>query len=229
MTNQYSVQKVLELACSAQRVNNGYIKEVVSFTDENDQVHKKIPNRGLITFALGSPTWDYFPKEHRPPLIEISQEDKELADKIRFYFRKLIFSAITDENSFESNVNTFLNSENIAENNIGYIACLPSVYLRSLSKDIIKKASKTCDHVYLGAVGDKLSDVDSEIIECTKSKNFEAYNITAIIDNKMVSWMSSNKLDVGPAVLIKANIKELSSQYFTGIPVTRLNYVKAVQ
>lgn len=233
MSSEYSVQEVLELACAAQRVNGEYIKQDLyfDFDEENKIQRKKFTNRALMAFALGidSQMWSECPPENRPPLIRITQEDKDLADTIRHYFRRLIFSAIADDNSFESNVNQILNSESIAPNNFGFIACLPSVHQRYIASSKVNKASNTCDASYVGSVGEHIADRDCEIIEVFKSKNFEAFNITAIIDNMMVSWMSKFEPQVGPAVVVRAKIKELSTHYRNSNPVTRLNYVKVVQ
>ena len=231
MSNEYPLQEVLELACAAQRFNGEYVKEFLPVFDEDETQTKKFPNRTLMAYTLGieSQMWDELPSEHRPQLLRITANDQGLADEIKNYFRRLIFSAIADDNSFETNVNNLLNSESISPNNFGFIACLPSVYKRYVNQRKVKKASRTCDPAYLGSVGDRLEDLDSEIIEVFKSKNFEAYNITAIINNKMASWMSKFELVIGPAVIERAKIKDLSTHYFYGNPVTRLNYVKTAQ
>jgi hypothetical protein len=81
----------------------------------------------------------------------------------------------------------------------------------------------------LGLPGDELFDKDCEIIKCKKSKNYDAFNIDAIIDNKLTSWMSKPMLQMGPCVLIKGKIKDHSKHWQQPVDVTRLNYVKAFQ
>ena len=58
---------------------------------------------------------------------------------------------------------------------------------------------------------------------------FLVKNVCAIIDNKMVSWISKNNLKTGPAVLIKGKVKDHSKHWKHDNPVTRLNYVKVAQ
>lgn len=231
MSNDYPVREILELACAAQRVNGEYVKENIIFDFNDTTQQTKFTNRTLITYALGidSQMWSEVDKDKRPPLLKITQEDTHLADTIEKYFRRLVFSAIADENSFESSVNTILNNESIKVNNFGFVACLPSVHKRYLSQARLNKASRTCEQSYVGSVGDIIEDQDCELIEVFKSKNFEAYNITAIIDNKMVSWMSKFEPKLGPAVVTRAKIKELSKHYRNNNPVTRLHYVKIAQ
>jgi hypothetical protein len=81
----------------------------------------------------------------------------------------------------------------------------------------------------LGEVGSQLKDLDCEILESVKSKNFEGYNISAIINNKMASWLGKENLNLGACVIVKAKIKDHSKHWKHGNDVTRLNYVKAVQ
>ena len=85
------------------------------------------------------------------------------------------------------------------------------------------------DYYYEFPEGTKLFDLDSEILEVRRSKNYDAYNVTAIICNKMATWMSNPELQVGPAVIVRANIKGLNIHQIYNVPVTRLNYVKVYQ
>ena len=224
-------QIVLELACSAHRTLGRYIKEgEVWFNQLNPkETPKEVPNKWLILSTLGLMTdWE---KENRlpPKNLIITNEDLQLAVDIRKYYRKLAFDLIAEGESFRANVFKIFNSEEIVENEIGYLACLPSIYFREKSKDKVKKASMFCDHEYLGIEGSKLFDLDSEILEVKRSKNFDAFNVTAIINNKMATWMSNPELQVGPAVIVRANIKGLNIHQIYNVPVTRLNYVKAAQ
>ena len=92
-----------------------------------------------------------------------------------------------------------------------------------------KKISKKLDDGFIGEIGSQLNDLDCEILESVRSKNFDAYNICAIIDNKMASWFSKADLKLGACVIVKAKVKDHSEHWLHKNPVTRLNYVKAVQ
>jgi hypothetical protein len=109
------------------------------------------------------------------------------------------------------------------------VACLPSVYVRDLAQSKVKRAARTVDDGYLAEIGSTLTDLDAEIISSIKSKNFEGYNIDAIINGKMVSWMNKMNLNLGPAVIVKAKVKDCNKHWKHQNDVTRLHYVKAVQ
>ena len=71
--------------------------------------------------------------------------------------------------------------------------------------------------------------INLSLNEAIKSKNFEGYNISAIIDNKMVSWLNKTNLNLGACVLVKAKVKDHTKHWKHQNDVTRLNYVKAAQ
>ena len=227
---KYPLQTVLELACAAQRTNNEYIKQTQPiYSDDNRLMSYKWDNKLLIMLTLGAVSFNASEDGLKPPLLCTKKEDTDLADEIKKYFRRLMFSAVQGENEFQTEVNALLNAEEIPENKFGFIACLPSVYKRDYGRNQLEKRIKIADDEYLGEVGENLLDLDCEILTCQRSKNFDAFNIDAIINNKMVSWMSKYELKLGPAVVVKAKVKDHNKHWKYENSVTRLNYVKAVQ
>jgi len=226
---EFPVQQVLELACAAQRVNGSYVKDGEAVYDEDGKfLHMKPSNKTLIQLTLNTIKWNGDMKDH-PPLLRVKDEDKDQAIEIQKYFRRLMFAAIEGENDFKVNINSILSSEMVKENMFGYVACLPMTYVKDRSRNLIAKKAKDAEVGYLAEVGVTLFDLDCEILESTKSKNYEGYNISAIINNKMVSWMSKAPLQLGDCVVVKAKVKDHSSHWLHKVPVTRLNYVKAAQ
>lgn len=228
--NSYPLQTVLELACAAQRVNGSYVKQSETiFATDNVAVGRKWPNRSLIAVAIGEDKTVYNDPVFQPTLLNTNMEDRELAESIQKFYRRLAFTAIEGTDEFRTTLNSLLNGEEVPANKLGFIACLPSQYFRDYARNRMEKLSKTVDHEYLGNVDTVLFDLDCEIIECQRSKNFDAFNIDAVINNKMVSWMSKQSLKQGPCVVIKAKVKAHNNHWKYNNPVTRLNYVKAAQ
>lgn len=231
VSKEFNTQKVLELACSAQRLNGEYLKEMTAVYDENGAVRfYRQPNKTHILYSLGAITWGNEQDPRMMPVrLQIDQQDTELAEEIRKFFKRLLFSAVKGENEFETKINSILSNELLPSNEIGYVACLPSVYVREKHKNTLEKKIKTADEGWLADVGQTVFDRDGEILSCQRSKNFDAWNIDAIIDNKVVSWMSQKELKLGPTVIVKAKIKEHGFHWKYKNPITRLNYVKAAQ
>lgn len=228
---QLPLQTVLEVACAAQRYNKEYLKSYKEiYSDDGTIMAYIFPNKELMRQALGlidngankDPIF-------RAPLICTNLQDREFSDLIKRYYRKLMFNAVAGDDDFLTEVNTLLNSETIPENKLGFIACLPHVYKKDVERKAFEKVIKSVDDEYIGSVGAELLDKDCEIISSTRSKNYDAWNVLAIIDNKLVSWMGNKELVAGPCVVIRARIKDHGNNWKTQQKETRLNYVKAAQ
>jgi hypothetical protein len=133
------------------------------------------------------------------------------------------------ENDFQTSINTILSGDTVKQNQFGYVACLPSVYVRDIAQTKVKRAARSVEEGYLAEIGAQLKDLDAEIISSIKSKNFEGYNIDAIINNRMASWLNKTNLNLGACVIVKAKVKDHSKHWKHSNDVTRLNYVKAAQ
>jgi len=226
---EFPTQHVLELACSAQRVNGAYIKEDAPvYSEDGVFMYLKHANKMQMLCTVIPTNWTADPKDSPMPL-KVTDEDVAFAQEIKTYYKRLLFAAIEGENDFQTNINSFLSADSIETKNFGYIACLPSVYARDKVQNKLKKVSRSVSEGYLGEVGSNLKDLDAEILSSVKSKNFEGYNIDAIINNKMASWINKTSLNLGACVLIKAKVKDHTKHWKHQNDVTRLNYVKAVQ
>jgi hypothetical protein len=226
---EFPTQQVLELACAAQRINGTYIKESVNvFADDNAYMYTNHTNKMMMLCTVNPSNWTADPKDAPMPL-KVLPEDTVLSEEIKKHFRKFMFSAIEGENDFQTNINTILSGNTVKVNQFGYVACLPSVYVRDVAQTKVKKAARQVEEGYLADIGSQLKDLDGEIISSVKSKNFEGWNIDAIINNRMVSWLNKTNLNLGACVIVKAKVKDHSKHWKHGNDVTRLNYVKAAQ
>ncbi len=224
----YKTQDALVLACAAHRQNGEYLKEDVPvLTADNKVMYTRFSNKNLVVFNLRAPD---VPEHAIAPLaMRVIDSDREMAEDIRKFFRRLVFAAVKNEEDFWTQVNAILINDQVPKNRIGYVACLPSMYLKEYAKNKFERIIKDLAAEHLGEVCDELLDRDCEIIDVRRSKNYDAWNICAIIDNKMASWMSKDALNPGPCVLIKGKVKDTSFHWKYQCHETRLNYVKAFQ
>jgi hypothetical protein len=226
---EFPTQQVLELACAAQRINSAYIKEDMPvYSDDGAFMYLKHANKLQMLCTLDPAYWTSDPKEAPMPL-RVLPEDTAQAESIRSYYKRLLFSAIEGDNEFLTTINSILSSKMVKSNQLGYVACLPSVCARDQIQNNIKRAARQVDEGYLADIGSTVNDLDAEIISSIKSKNFEGWNIDAIINNKMVSWMNKTDLNLGPAVIVKAKVKDRNKHWKHQNDVTRLHYVKVAQ
>jgi len=229
MSIDFQVQQVLELACAAQRVNGAYLKETEWVYDSEERpMFQKQTNKVLMLVTLFPEIWTADPA-HKPLPLKVFEEDKVQAETVRKYFRKFMFGAIAGENEFQTEVNAILSSDTVKTNKFGFVACLPSVMERDVKRNEIKKSLRDCDNDALADVDKTVVNLDCEIVEVKRSNNFDAWNINAIINNKIVSWFSKVELKPGPCVVQKAKVKSHGENWITKKVETRLNYVKAAQ
>jgi len=222
---EFPTQQILELACAAQRINGEYLKVPESvYASDGIFMYTKQANKTLMLYTLDDKM--VIPDTK---VLKVEPEDIARAEEIRKYYKRLLFAAIEGENDFLTKVNSILSSDTVKENEFGWVACLPSVQARDAIHNEVKKASRAVDEGFLGKPGDRLADLDCEILEVIKSKNFDGWNICAIINNKMASWMSQVELKRGPCVIVKAKVKDNSKHWRHQNDETRLNYVKAAQ
>jgi hypothetical protein len=224
----YSLQTAIELACAAERANKGYVKENdVIFVNPNKPQEIHHSNKELILVAIGAiDPKKYEDLPNKPVLLCTNLDDRERATEMRKFFKRLLFTAIEGDDQFKSDLYTILEKEEVAKNKMGFIAYLPFAYQKEKYRSAIKKAVPE----HLGYVGEELLDLDCEIIRCTRSKNYDAWNTDAIIDSRLVSWMGKHQLKLGPCVLVKGKVKDHSAHWqHPEINVTRLNYVRAFQ
>jgi hypothetical protein len=226
---EFPTQQVLELACAAQRVNGSYVKEGENvYAQDGVFMYSKKTNKMLMLCTLIPNSWTTDPKDAPMPL-KVLPEDTAQAEEIKKHFRKFLFSAIEGENEFQTSINSILSGDLVKQNQFGYVACLPSVYVRDVAQTKVKRAVRQVEEGYLAEIGSTVKDLDAEILSSVKSKNFEGYNIDAIINNRMASWLSKVDLKIGPAVIVKAKVKDHTKHWKHQNDVTRLNFVKAAQ
>lgn len=224
----FPVQQVLELACAAQRYNNCYQKESETlYSDDGKSMGYKHSNKILMLWTLDTERRAGADPQYLPPIIKADDRDRLLTEDIRTYYRRLMFSVLAQpENQFLQEILSLLNKETMNENKLGFIACLPSVYERDRRRNDINKIVRDCDNNYLAAKDVKVSDLKAKIIDCTRSKNFDAYNVLAIIDNKLVSWFSKFPIRQNEIDVVSAKVKDNGQNYYNKKAETRLNYVK---
>ena len=226
---EFPTQLVLELACAAQRINGAYIKEAENvWAEDGVFMYSKKANKMLMLCTLDHTIWTADPKDAPMPL-KVLPEDTAQAEEIKKHFRKFLFSAIEGENDFQTNINSILSSDTVKQNQFGYVACLPSVHVRDVAQTKVKRAAQQVEEGALAEIGSTVKDLDAEIISSIKSKNFEGYNIDAIINSRMCSWLNKTNLQLGACIVVKAKVKDHSKHWKHGNDVTRLNYVKAAQ
>ena len=224
----YPVQDILELACAAQRINSSYLKENTPiYSDDFKILSYKFSNKMMMLWTVDPDTKIWNGGGIGPEKLTVTDEDRALTNEIRSYYRRLMFGVLADpDNSFQQEVFSLLSKQEMPANKFGFIACLPSVYERDHKKTIISRTLKECENAYLSDIETTISNLEASIVDCTRSKNYDAYNITAIVNNKIVSWFSKTTIDQPTVFIQKAKVKAHQQHWISKKYETRLNYVR---
>lgn len=231
MSNEFSTQSILELACAAYRINGAYRKETIDIYDNNsyEYLYTAFSNKILMLSAIGVDV-NKADAKCRIPLINVKGEDRDFANSIKKYYRKLVFSVLSKDDTFWTAVNQMLTTDTVRTDSFGFIACLPHLYLKEIRENEIAGFYNSAEDKHLGAIGSWIVDKDCEVIEAKVSSGYpELLNVYGIVDNCLVWWMSKTVVTPGPCVIVKSKIKDHINHWKYGKAVTRLNYIKAAQ
>ena len=216
---EYPTQKLIELAYAAYRVNKGYEKSTRRYSEDQPTTFS---NKELIAFTAHS---DWKPEDFEP--LKITQEDldaKAAGDK---HMRRYTMLAMGNLSQFESDIFAAYSSEKTQIGRVGLIAYLPEFIERELQNKIYKQRLKSefanSKHIE-GVVEGKC-----EILKVlTLARDFEEpfYMHFGAIDGNLVCFARKEGFAEGVTYNIKAKVKGQDKERETGLPMTRINYVK---
>lgn len=216
------VDRVLEVCCAAFRQTGGF-----SLNNAKNLGHI-VKN----TLDLGN--------YHDSPECMVTDQDVAMAHEIKDYITKrLTFKVLSTPDNYitfdlsspldidyERRVLCILTEDFVLSTKLKSLIDLPRYYIKFKAYTDLNKKIRSIEPGVIGEVDDYMIDEECEIFHTMKCKNFEGYNVSGIIDNKLVSWYS--KLDISPGryIISRATIKELSLHYYAGVQNTRLSRVK---
>jgi hypothetical protein len=201
---------------AADRVNEGkYINTLYS----NDPVFKL--NKNLALDFCVSP-------------FELTDEDKEMGEKLAAHFSGLLFKTLTGpiSNGFMSTIANIVAMENVGKYEIACMACLANVYRKDLEREQHKEKMDTLSlkSEYLGMEGSK-QELTAEIVETFYSRKYESLIVTAIAGTNVVKFFTSKDKELFPLngkVNLKGTVKRNSINDRNGAKESWLTRVKVV-
>ena len=219
---EFPTQTLLELAFAAHRVNKGYEKQTRRYSEN---MPTTFSNKELVTYTAAAGSDQFIPHDFVP--LKVTEEDlaaKEAADK---HMRRYTMLAMGNLNDFENDIYSAYCSEVMPINRVGLIAYLPEFVERELQAKIYKQRLKTefANSQYFNG------DVEGncEILKVIRvSRDFEDpfYMHFGAVDGNLVCFARKEGFAEGATYIIKAKVKGQDKERETGLPMTRINYVK---
>ena len=224
MSFEYPTKELVKLAYAAYRVNDGYVKENES---------GKQPNRELITYTasmilnqenkagvqkLWVPT-DFVP-------LVVTEEDIANTDECERFFKRYTFMSIGDGlNQFQKDVYQSYLKETHSIVSCGRIAFIPVLVKNELKhreyKRRLKDEFENSTHIF-----NKTIEGPVEILRSFRLKEYAIHMHVAAVRGHLVSFTNAEKFPDGGRYWLRGKVKSLETERDTGLPLTKLNYVK---
>ena len=217
-----STQEALAMACAAQRINGGYVKDTRRFSEEENKT--QFANKEILKFAYhGDPS--YFPTDYVKPTP--TEEDYAQVAEIQKWMRRYVMLGLADLDDFKRDMINSVSADVVPVNNLGRIAFIPEFVKRDQHETGLTKEIRIeyRNSQYLGKEKDVVEGV-AKILDKRYSAQWESYNYTAVIDGNLISFMNKFEHNIGDMKRIKAKVKAQGTNKLFSANETRLNYVK---
>lgn len=226
---EFPTNKILELAFAAYRVNSGYIKQTRRYSEGQPTCYS---NKELVVHSAyyynkynnDSELQYWIPKDFTP----VTVTDNDLAAKAQAekHMRRYTMLALGNLSDFESDIFTAFSSEKVSANRIGLLAYLPEFVDRELKekeyKGRLKNEFADSESINLHVIEEETV----EILEMIPLREYDMYLYFGGIGKDLVSFSKKDLLEIGDKYEIRARVKNHDQERETGLPMTRLNYVK---
>ena len=218
-----STQEALAVACAAQRINGGYVKDTRRFSEPDNKT--QFANKEIVKFAYhGDPS--YLPMDYVRPIP--TEEDYVQVAEIQKWMKRYVMLGLGEVDDFKRDMINAVSADVVPVNNLGRVAFIPEFVKRDRHESNLKKEIRVeyRDSKHLGD-NSLFVDVVIAILDKRYSAQWESYNYTAVTtEGNLVSFMNKFPYDVGAMLRCKAKVKAQTKNKLFEANETRLNYVK---
>lgn len=217
-----STQEALAVACAAQRINGGYVKDTRRFSEPNNKT--QFANKEIVKFAYhGDPS--YLPMDYVRPIP--TEEDYVQVAEIQKWMKRYVMLGLGEVDDFKRDMIESVSQDTVTVNNLGRVAFVPEFVKRDQHESGLKKEIRVeyRNSQYLGKEKDVVEGV-VKILDKRYSQQWESFNYVAVIDGNLVSFMNKFEHAVGDMKRIKGKVKAQTQNKLFSANETRLNYVK---
>ena len=195
-------------ACTAYRLNNGYLKEPDVI---GDQIIRPT-NREIVRQALANPTL-------------ITDADRELAKNCRKHMATAVtMQALKTELGEWAKITAKVCGLDTINNNydLSVITAMPQSYIKQLKKESVDARLARCETGAVGKINDKV-ELAVEIVRNNYSASFNTWFVSAITnDNRAVFFAYREAMQPDTHLTIRGTVKRHTDS------ATQLNRVKII-
>lgn len=219
----YPTQDVLAVACAAHRINGGYLKQALRFSEDKPTQHS---NKEMVKFYYATKEGRYVDKDF--VMFEPTEDDYAHVEDIRNHFKRYSMELLGDSLSgFQKDCFAAISQDTVLENQLGVVSFVPELVKREKHENSVKKTIRVeyRDSQHIGTAGDTVEGV-IKFLDKHYSQKWESYNYTAVLDGNLVSFMNKFDHAVDSMKRIKAKVRDHTQNRLFSANETRLNYVK---
>jgi len=219
---EYDTQYLLELAFAAHRVNKGYEKNTRRYSEGQPTT---FCNKELIAYTAHG---DWKPEDF--VALEVTDADLKAKQAAAKHMRRYTMLAMGDLPDFEKDLFSAYSSEKMNIGRVGLIAYLPQFVERELQNKLYKQRMKS-EFAESSYITDNITEAaDVEILKVIPLTNYNfgepAYMHFGAIGKDLVCFTKKEMYAVGDTFELVGRIKGQDRERESGLPMTRLNYVK---
>ena len=221
MKIEYKTQDVLAVAFRAFKINNGYIKDTVRFSEPTNNT--VFSNKDLVKFQMRP--------EFRPPdfvTMQTDTDDYSDVDSALKHFRRYTFGMLGETlTDFQKDVIENVWSETVEFNKLGILAYVPALVERELKENSLKKVIRTeyRESKYIAGIGESVEGV-CKILDRHYSSHYERYKYTADYMGNIIGFWNKFEIPVGEHRKFKGKVKAHDKNRLFEVSETSINYVK---
>lgn len=228
---EYPTERLIELAFAAYRVNGGYVKDTRRYSEGQPATYS---NKEIVTYSAAhynqynekdSVLRTWIPSDFVP--VKVTDEDRAAKADADRHMRRYTMLALGNLSDFQQDVFSAYSSERMPVNRVGLIAYLPEFVNRELQdkmyKERLKKEFANSRH-YENKVEGNCEIL--KVIYVNKEMMDPFYMHFAAVDGNLICFARKEGFAVGNTYVITAKVKGQDRERETGLPMTRVNYVK---
>lgn len=228
---EYPTERLIELAFAAHRVNGGYVKETRRYSEGQPTTYS---NKEIVAYSAAhynqynekdSVLRTWIPSDFVP--VKVTDEDLTAKADADRHMRRYTLLSLGNLNDFQQDIFSAYSSETMPVNRVGLIAYLPEFVNRELQdkmyKERLKKEFANSDYF------DNRVDGTVEILKVIRvAKEYDEpfYMHFGAVDGNLICFSRKEGFAVGKFYTITAKVKGQDRERETGLPITRVNYVK---
>ena len=229
---EYPTQRLLELAFAAHRLNGGYIKDTRRYSEGQATTYS---NKEVVAYSAAyynqpaeenSVVKTWIPSDFIP--VKVTEEDLAAKAAADAHMRRYTLLAMGKLSDFENDVYSAYCSDVMPVTRVGLIAYLPEFVNRELKEKAYKLRLKSEFANSQHYTKDPVVG-NCEILKVIRvSREFEEsfYMHFGAIDGNLVCFARKEGYAEGMIYQITAKVKGQEKERETGLPMTRINYVK---